>query len=703
MNSTTERKVKKIVDSAAAVKPKRKRAAAKPDAAAVASTTIAAAKKFVAAKRAAPVVAGAGNGQDYSAYHPISRSQQRLVSSPDALRGRVFQAAGTTPFERHPEITLAEIASIHREIDNQGRCLRLADLNSRVLREDPHTQAVDRIRRAIFRYPLLWKPRNKTTLAQLCQLAVQSVIEDIDGFQRASGELLIANSGGFGAAEIVWKDKKIRIPTGRVTSLNVPVFAPCELRGIKNRWFSWDVQTDEPFIDMGSYNYVSATRDPETGRDMHKVLLHVGAGDAGQAVRHRGYQYANALLFALKGLGVEKWATLIEVCSVPTVYTQMPSGGGGKAPAPEAIDDAVLIMEDIGRGRPNILGPEFGEIKISPIPSANALHPGLIGYIETAQSKLVLGSTLAVEVNGVGSYAAAETHADGTEAIQQIDADLECATYRQQLARSILTLNAENFARAFSPYVEGGCTPDDIRDCVPSCYREIRRETTQAQRMSVFLMAKNAGFKVSEDQLAAEMQLRTDLPELAPLPQPVAAPLPQPEPEVRALPVAAVAAPEVESACLMALLPPSVAAMLQPHCLPGYDLPLHITLGMFDRGYGLQQLGSAIALALEGLGPLAVTVGGGQLQTFEGDGVVQPVWAPVESPALPMMRAMIVAATTLAECPPDDVERDYIPHVTLGYVPTGAALSPEGVPAQTFVVREFVLAAGPEILARFPL
>lgn len=702
MNSTTERKVKDIVDGvAAAAKPKRRRAAAvKPDPAAVASTAIAAAKKLVAAKRAAPVVAGAGNGQDYSAYHPISRSQQRLVSSPDALRGRVFQRAGTTPFERHPEITLAEIASIHKEIDNQGRCERLADLNSRVLREDAHTQAVDRIRRAIFRYPLLWKPRNKTTLAQLCQLAVQSVIEDIDGFQRTSGELLIANSGGFGAAEIVWKDKKIRIPTGRVTSLNVPVFAPSELQGVKNRWFSWDIQTDEPYIDQGGRNYVSATRDPDTGQQLHKLLLHVGAGDAGQSARHRGYQYANALLFALKGLGVEKWATLIEVCSVPTVYTQMPSGGGGKAPSPEAIDDAALILEDIGRGRPNILGPEFGEIKISPIPSANALHPGLIGYIETAQSKLILSSTLQVEVNGTGSYAAAETHADGQEAVQQIDADLECATYRQQLARSILTLNAENFARAFSPYVEGGCTPDDIRDCVPSCYREIRRETTQAQRMSVFMMAKNAGFKVSEDQVAEEMQLRTELPELTPLPQPVAAPLPQPEPEVRALPVAA---PEVESACLMALLPAGVAAMLQPHCLPGYDLPLHITLGMFDRRHGLQQLGSAIASALGGLGPLAVTVGGGQLQTFEGDGVVQPVWAPVDAPELGMMRAMIVAATMMAGCPADDADRDYVPHVTLGYVPTGAAVPTEGVPAQTFVVRELVLAAGPEILARFPL
>lgn len=697
MNSTTERKVKAIVDSAAAVKPKRKRAT-KPDAAAVASTTIAAAKKYVAAKRAAPVIAEAGNGQDYAAYHPISRSQQRLVSSPDALRGRVFQKAGTTPFERHPEITLAEIASIHREIDNQGRCERLADLNSRILREDAHTQAVDRIRRAIFRYPLLWKPRNKTTLARLCQLAVQSVIEDIDGFQRTSGELLIANSGGFGAAEIIWKDKKIRIPTGKTTSLNVPVFAPTELHGIKNRWFSWDIQTDEPFIDQGSRNYVSATRDPETGSDMHKVLLHIGQGDAGQSARHRGYQYANALLFALKGLGVEKWATLIEVCSVPTVYAQMPSPN--KQPTPEAIDEAVLIMEDIGKGRPNILGPEF-EISVSPIPSANALHPGLIGYIETAQSKLINSSTLTIEVNGVGSYAAAETHADGQEAVQQIDADLECETYRTGLARSILTLNAEGFAKAFAPYVEGGCTPDDIRDCVPSCYREIRRETTQAQRMSVFLMAKNAGFAVSQDQVAEEMQLRTEMPELVPLPQPVAAPLPLPE--VRALPVAPVAAPEVESACLMAVLPAGVAAMLQPHCLPGYDLPLHITVGMFDRGYGLQQLGTAIASALEGLGRLAVTVGGGQLQTFEGDGTTQPVWASVDSPEMPMMRAMIVAATTLAGCPPDDADRDYVPHVTLGYVPMGAALPPEGVPAQTFIINDLVLAAGPEILARFPL
>lgn len=621
------------------------------------------------AKRNVPLVPGAGNGQDYSGYHPIDRRQQRIAGSRDARRGRLTTKAGTTPHVPHPELTVDYISGLHRDVDNTGKCERKADLDARILREDGHTQGCDRTRRAgVFRYPLRWKPRDESALARLVCNSVRTLVDDIDGFNSSAGELLIANSGGFGSQELIWRDTKIRIPTGAATSLTLAVEGVASLESVQNRWFRYDIQSDDPFVNMGSERYINPRcypadwEEPElAGKPLHKFIIHKGYGDG--PARQRGFQYANHYLMYLKGLSTDRWGILIDGYGVPTPYLQLPQDGFIQ---PEDIDDAEGVLENHGTGEPAIIPGKYGELKHSPVPSGVApMHQGIIGYIETVQSKLILSATAQVETGNNGSYALSDVHMDQQEAVQQIDAMLEADTYRSQLARALVDVNAERFARAFAPYCPGGCSPDDIRALVPLCYREIKRAQTQTERMSVFLMAANSkikGLEVDPSQIREEMQLRSphenDVSVSEDAAPAATLSAPPPAEQERRAPIEGLDPP----LCLMMLLPPDVSAQLDEHRLPGYTDPLHVTLCLYNSGEDADRLMQVLTAALADCPPLVGTIGG-ELQRFEGGAV----WAPVEIPALPMARALAIAASLLACVTPRDVERDYVPHCTLGY------------------------------------
>ena len=86
----------------------------------------------------------------------------------------------------------------------------------------------------------------------------------------------------------------------------------------------------------------------------------------------------------------------------------------------------------------------------------------MLGYCRTEQSKLILGSTLSVEIGSNGSYAAADVHADGVVDTQRIYATLIAEALRSQVVRWLLEVNAPLWAAAFNQYVPGGCSPEDI-------------------------------------------------------------------------------------------------------------------------------------------------------------------------------------------------------------------------------------------------
>ena len=56
----------------------------------------------------------------------------------------------------------------------------------------------------------------------------------------------------------------------------------------------------------------------------------------------------------------------------------------------------------------------------------------------------------------------------------------------------IVDKNAEAFARAFSPYIVGGCTPADVRACAPRIVVEVNPKLNQPERLKMFLDVRGA-------------------------------------------------------------------------------------------------------------------------------------------------------------------------------------------------------------------
>ena len=72
----------------------------------------------------------------------------------------------------------------------------------------------------------------------------------------------------------------------------------------------------------------------------------------------------------------------------------------------------------------------------------------------------------------------------------------------------IVDKNAEAFARAFSPYIVGGCTPADVRACAPRIVIEVNPKLSQPERLKMFLDVRGAGIEIDPDQLREETGIR---------------------------------------------------------------------------------------------------------------------------------------------------------------------------------------------------
>ena len=70
----------------------------------------------------------------------------------------------------------------------------------------------------------------------------------------------------------------------------------------------------------------------------------------------------------------------------------------------------------------------------------------------------------------------------------------------------IVDKNAEAFARAFSPYIVGGCTPADVHACAPHIVIEVNPKLSQPERLKI--PRRERGIEIDPDQLREETGIR---------------------------------------------------------------------------------------------------------------------------------------------------------------------------------------------------
>ena len=462
-----------------------------------------AAVKAGMAERSAPLSPeekNLGYWKPFSGLHVENKDLTAQVASAEARRYRVTSGSGNEPYsmQPQPELTLSSIAQAQKQCDVSGWTHRKVDIDARNLRADGHVQCCDRIRRSVYSTaPFRIVPKNGTALAILVANAVRAALDEVDGFSSTAMELAGIGLYGYSVGELVWGERRINIPVGG-GSVTVESEIITSIEHVYPRNIVYDLVDDSPWLNMGGNQFVPITPSSQ------KFVFVKGCGDS--PTRWRGYGWANQWLSYLGGLSTEKWGILVETYGVSTPYLSTP-GSGYLTDAEH--DHALGVLGDLGKARPAVVPSRYGEIKTTPVPSGIApMHGMLLGYLKAEQSKLILSSTLQVEIGGVGSYAAATTHKDQQTATQKVDASLIAEALRCQPIRWLCEVNATRWANAFFKFAP--CSPDDIMALVPRVEWVISDETT-TQRLAIFQGVKGMGFAVDEAQVREELGVRAPI------------------------------------------------------------------------------------------------------------------------------------------------------------------------------------------------
>jgi len=486
--------------------------------------------------------------QAATAYLPTKAATSRAMHSLDARYAKVTSGAGAVPaaWEPQPEIVIPMIAQAHRRCYTTGYVDSKAALDARQLQLDSHCQGLDRIRRsATYKAPFRINPAGSNPIQILTRNAVKAAWATMDGFKASVGELGIQALTGFSCAELVWARRNITIPVGK-RSVTVESDVIQSMQAVAPRVFAFDTSgTDHPYLVLGHDNFYNITDDTEWLGDEYfespygesqkfMFVKAMGDGDA----RFRGVGWANAWLSMLGNSSLEAMGTLVAVFGQVIPYLQF-DGEGYMSPADYAL--AQQFLETMGTGQAAVIPKRLGKIEHSPTPTNIApIHREMLSIVKGEQSKLWLSSTLQMETDGVGSNALGQVHRGQQSDVQNIDASLYAEAIRTQPFRYLVAANCEAWAAAFSRYVPGGCTPQQVIDACPSCEWIISDETP-SQRLAVFSAAKQQlGLSIDEDQLREEIGIRSPLPEIAfigdetPPPEPLL-PLPKlpPDEEVK--------------------------------------------------------------------------------------------------------------------------------------------------------------------------
>jgi hypothetical protein len=459
--------------------------------------------------------------QATAAYLPTKAATSRAMHSIDARYARVTSGAGAVPaaWEPQPEIVIPMIAQAHRRCYTTGYADSKAALDARQLQLDSHCQGLDRIRRsATYKAPFRINPAGSNPIQILTRNAVKAAWATMDGFKASVGELGIQALTGFSCAELVWARRNITIPVGK-RSVTVESDVIQSMQSVAPRVFAFDTSgTDHPYLVLGHDNYYNIADDTEWLGDEYFVspygesqkfmfIRAMGDGDA----RFRGVGWANAWLSMLGNSSLEAMGTLVAVFGQVVPYLQFDSDEF-MSNTDYAIAEQVIAT--MGTGKGVVIPKRLGTIDHSPTPTNIApIHREMLSIVKGEQSKLWLSSTLQMETDGIGSNALGQVHRGQQSDVQNIDASLYAEAIRTQPFRYLVQANAEVWAAAFSRFVPGSCTPQQVIDACPTCEWIISDETP-SQRLAVFSAAKTQlGLSIDEDQVREELGVRAPLPD----------------------------------------------------------------------------------------------------------------------------------------------------------------------------------------------
>lgn len=455
--------------------------------------------------QAPPDVPGAGWAQGLDPLVRTDDEQAAIWASQEAQYGRVTEAYGITPqsFADYSlsNVTLERIAQYQYEADVQGYLPNWEDLAFGVCRRDSHIQATELAMSAIiYKDPLRLRPRDGSPLAKGVCAFVRTVVEGIQGFSGAEEDLFSSNAHGYSGLEIVKQPGRPISFTALGKTVTVKnAITVASLEHVHPRSFRWNPIKRRMYMEARGGSYVDPFRD-KRGREIRKLILHttVGKGDMHQ----RGHAWASVPLHFLKSRGVAAWAVVLDTLGIQSPYLQYDAEGQLDG---QDIVAAQQFLALLGRGKAAFLPKRLGEVKLTPAATgidARGQHAAIAGFVNSELSKLIQGQTLAMEIGGAGSYAAANVQADSKEDRQTALSKRAVNTWQFSLIVWIVEDNLYQLCDAF------GATPDQIRAVIPVAYRLASRKEDRTARLKQFIDAKQEGWVVDPDQVRDEIGLQ---------------------------------------------------------------------------------------------------------------------------------------------------------------------------------------------------
>ena len=168
-----------------------------------------------------------------------------------------------------------------------------------------------------------------------------------------------------------------------------------------------------------------------------RVMMHRYGGKSGNPVRSGIYRIC-AWWFLFKVYAIKDWMLFCEIYGMPLRVGKYDTGA-----TEDEKQDLEIAVRTLGSDAAGVISKateiEFIQAKGG---SVNAdMYKGIPEFGNREMSKAILGGTLTSDVDGRGSYAAANTHNDVRHDLINADARAIAATIRQQLIRPWVGFN----------------------------------------------------------------------------------------------------------------------------------------------------------------------------------------------------------------------------------------------------------------------
>lgn len=344
------------------------------------------------------------------------------------------------------DLDLSDVTGIlHRAEDGDVR--DACDLWHRMLRSDDHLGSVWESRTApIYSAPMALEAGVSSELAaDMLREACAEALARIENVAEVNAHLLHALGTGFAAAEKLWR---------RDYLLGVPAWVPCVVMPIQDRRFRYSDEFELGLYDDGfavaklERAGFDVERLPVSGMPLaalpkHKYMVHQPVGGTGGPASSLGLTHQVARPWWVKNVAMRVWLAGAETSGIPRMIAEILQNADSGT-----MDELFEQLERLAADGVAVVREGAKVTVIEPKAQASSdIFDTLVMRCEAGMSKLLLGSTINVEISSAGgNRATAESQGRRTiDPRQEADQTQLCQTWRRGFFRDIRDLNPHLF------------------------------------------------------------------------------------------------------------------------------------------------------------------------------------------------------------------------------------------------------------------